>query len=120
MRDDSPSISRVSTSAPAPPMTMPAHGEQERLPHHHAQHVATLGAERHPDADFLRPLRDAVRDHAVDADGGEQKRRAGKAREQQHREAALRDRVGHHLVHRLDVGDGQCRDRAGERARRWT
>ena len=33
-----------------------------------------VGAERHADADLLRPLRDAVADHAVEADGGQRQR----------------------------------------------
>ena len=36
--------------------------------------VAARGAERHPDADFVRALADRVRGDAVDADGREQQR----------------------------------------------
>ncbi len=38
------------------------------------QHVAVVGAEGEADADFVEALADAVRDDAVDADGGEKKR----------------------------------------------
>ena len=41
--------------------------------------AAALRAERHADADLLRPLLDRVRHQAVDADGGEQQRRARRA-----------------------------------------
>ena len=86
---------------------MPTSGEDQSLPDDHAQHVAALRAERHPDADFLRALRHAVGDDAVDADGREQQRRAGENAEQQHRQTPLGDRARDDLVHRPDVGDGE-------------
>ncbi len=81
----------------------------ERLLHHHAQHVRLLRAERHPDADLLRPLRDTVRDHAVDPDRRQQERRTREHRQEQHRQPPFGDRVRHHFIHRPDVGDRQLR-----------
>ena len=39
-----------------------------RLAEHERDDVAPRGAERHADADLLRPARDEVGDHAVDPD----------------------------------------------------
>jgi hypothetical protein len=35
------------------------------------QNLSALGSQRHADSDFLRPLRDAVVDHAVQAERGQ-------------------------------------------------
>ena len=70
-------MSRVSTNgARRRRAAIPADRQQHRLPDDHPQHVASLSAERHADADFLRPLRDRIADDAVNADRGEQRARA--------------------------------------------
>ena len=48
-------------------------------------------------------LRHRIRDDAVDADACEHQRDAGEAHQQQHGEAAQRDRIGEQLFHRDDV-----------------
>ena len=88
-----------------PPMTIPATARTSACLTTMRSTSRALRAERHPDADLLRPLGDAVRDDAVDSHRRQQQRRRGEDRQQQHRQPALGDRVRDHLVHRLDVGD---------------
>ena len=58
--------------APPSPSSEAQAGERGGMAHHEPQHPPVAGAERHPDADLLRALGDAVGDDAVDADGREQ------------------------------------------------
>ena len=52
---------------------------------HHPDDLPAIGAERHPDADLVRALRDAVGRHAIEADGGEHQRDdAEQSREARH------------------------------------
>ena len=48
----------------------------------------------------MRPLGDEVGHHAINADRGQRECGGGEEREQQHREAALRQRDGDDFVHR--------------------
>ena len=70
-----------------------ANGEPDReqpagLPHHHADDLRTLRAERDADPNLLPALRDGERDHAVEADHREHRRQ--RAEEPgQHRQQAL-------------------------------
>ena len=52
-----------------------------------ADHIARARAERHADADFVGALRHRVRDHAVDAERGEDQRERGEEGQQQRQEA---------------------------------
>ena len=57
------------------------HGEAQSLAQNQPEDVAPLGAERHANADLIRPLGDKAGDHAVEANGREQQaeeREAGK------------------------------------------
>src|SRR4029453_12711734 len=49
-------------------------GQRHSLPNDQSEHITSLRAERHADADFLGALRDGVSHHAVDAERGEQER----------------------------------------------
>src|SRR5712692_7540575 len=71
-----------------------------------AEHIAALGAEGDADAKFLRALRDAVGDQAVDAHYGEQQSDGGKNSEKQHGEARAGKRIGEELIHGGDGGHG--------------
>ncbi len=48
--------------------------ERKPLPQEHRANLAPLRAERHPNPDLSRPLRDDVRDDAVDPDYPERER----------------------------------------------
>ena len=73
---------------PAPAQALrPAPRQQHALPDHKAEHVGGAGAQSHADADFVAPLRHAIGDHAVDADGGEQDGDAARTASSAKREA---------------------------------
>ena len=48
------------------------------LPDHQLQHIVLLGAQRHPDADFVRPLGHRIVQESVDSDGSESERQGSK------------------------------------------
>ncbi len=50
----------------------PDHHQRERFANHHPHDIASFSAQRHADADFVAPALDHVRDHAIEADCGEQ------------------------------------------------
>src|SRR5258708_3477509 len=96
----------------------PAHTKRRREPEAHPQpelpqpplqdqprHLAALGAERHPHADFRRPLRDRIRHDGVEADRRHHERDDSENREEsaEHpvRPCLLRD----HLLQGLDRED---------------
>ena len=87
--------------------------------------AARRRAERHPDPELARALRDQIRDHAVDADRRQPERERREQRQQQHREAPARQRLVDPLRHRPHVVDRQVRieladlaaDRRGQRRR---
>src|SRR2546423_5733953 len=73
------------------------------------QNIVRLRAERHPDTDLSRALRNAVGDCAVDPDAGEQERNGRENGEQPHHEARLPDSLPANRVHRLRDRDGKTR-----------
>src|SRR5579863_8210273 len=73
------------------------------------KNVAPLRTQGHADADFARAPARVVRDHAVDSDGGEQKRGCGKKAEQRGAETRLGDGFRKHFCHRLEIFHGQRR-----------
>ena len=85
-----------------------------------------IGAERHAHANLLRPLRDGIGDHAVDADRSPGSTPAPRTRHQQHADARLFDRAadttsvsGRTLAadsRRIDLAD-HAADRARQRGR---
>ena len=60
-------MARVSARAPAAPMTIPARASPSPRPGDKAEHIGAARAERHPDADFCRALRDRVGHHPVNS-----------------------------------------------------
>ena len=89
-------------------------------------HVAAPGAERHADADLLRPLRHRVRQHAVDADRREHQRdRRRTARNMIPNSRYCQKLRCRRVFHRRDLEDRQRRirqpdllaDRRGDRRR---
>ena len=67
-------VTRVSAAAPASPMTRPAAIITMTLRTISAKHVIRARAERHADADLATLLMHRVRDDAVEAERGEQRR----------------------------------------------
>ena len=74
-------MSRASATEATKPTTMPATANRIVSPSTCRLDVARRGAERHPHANLLHALRDAVRDHAVDAEARQQQPDAGKPRQ---------------------------------------
>ena len=58
---------RVAPTAPAAPGDADA-GERQALPQDERENLSPVGSQGHADADFLRALRDQVREYAVRAD----------------------------------------------------
>ena len=85
----------------------PGTGQRSRLPEHHPQHVVGASAQRHPDPDLLRALGDAVGDQPVNPHRREEKSGPREHGQQHHRQAALGEGVGEHLLQRLDSCDRQ-------------
>ena len=65
-------MTRVRPKAPASPATTPITASVIPCLTTSREHIDSLRAERHADADFLGALRDRVSHHAVNADGGEE------------------------------------------------
>ena len=59
-----------------------------------------LRAEGGADADFARPLRHGIRQHAEQADAGDRQREDGEGPEQHRVEPRLREALGHAILHR--------------------
>ena len=60
--------------------------------------VAAIGAERHADADFVRPLRDGVGGHAIQADRREHERDGPEQPREARHGALLIERAIHLLL----------------------
>ncbi len=71
--------------------------------------AAGRGAQREADADFGRAVRDDVRDHAVDADGGEREEQRSEDREHPRRDAAQEQVLVDVFGQRADVEDRKRR-----------
>ena len=73
-----------------------------------AEHIGALRAERHANADFVGPLHDEERHHAVNADRSEDEGDRGEDSTGAHREPPRRDGVGDHLfsVRTCAIGSG--------------
>ena len=79
----------VTKNDPTTPIDDADERQPDALDDDELQDVAAAGAERHADADLLRPLLDRVREHAVDADRGEDQRDAAEEREHPAEEEVL-------------------------------
>ena len=83
-------------------MPPPMQAERDRFDQELQQHVAALGADRHPQADLARPLGHRHQHDVHDADAADDERDAGDAGQQRrHRAHRLRADVGH-LLERAD------------------
>ena len=86
----------------------------ERAVEHHADHLPTIGAERHTYADLVGPLCDRVCRHAVQADGGQHPgddpEQSGQTR---HRALLIKGAI-QLLLQRPDAGYGQVRVGCGQ------
>jgi hypothetical protein len=81
---------------PARASVIPCRKISERMP-------VRAGAERHADCNFGGALRDQKRHHPVNADGGENHRKAGETAQHGHGEALARHGILDTLLHRCDV-----------------
>ena len=80
---------------------MPSAEQPEALRDDQAEDPAAVAAERHADADLLAPLRHLVRQHAVDADRGEEQRDRAEQHREHHRRPPAHQRLLDALLHRL-------------------
>ena len=92
---------RATPKAAATPIAIPAAPRPTPSP---ATAQSTF-AGRAPNADLARPLHDCVRQHAVDAERGQQQSQAGEHGKQQRLRAALRHLAIQHFFHGLDARD---------------
>ena len=81
-------------------------GKLYTLAHDEAKDVAALRAEGHADADFVRALLDAVRNYAVNSDGGEDERESAEKTEQDESEMRSGHGIFNQMLHGDDVEDG--------------
>jgi putative ABC transport system permease protein len=72
-----------------------------------SHHAGRRSAQRHPNADLPRALADCIRDHAVNAAGGQQHRDGGERSGQRGVEPPRPDRAVHRLGQPRDVEHGQ-------------
>ena len=93
----------VLRSATIKPRTRAGADERSGMRNDEAENIGALRAERHAHPDFVRPLHDEERHHAVDADRGEDEREPGEDRQEHDRKPARRDRIGNHLFERAHV-----------------
>ena len=120
-------MSRVTAAAPTMPMTTPTATSRSPVSDRQRQHVARRGAQRDADAQFLRALRDGVREDAVDARRAEQQRQPAEDPEHPRKQLERPEPLAAHLVHRRDredrkagirVADGRAQGaRQGRRGR---
>src|SRR6478609_8411778 len=65
--------------------------------------MASFGAQRDADANFMSALRDAISNHAINSDGGQHQRERRKYAEQGHIELAHGHCARAHLLHSTNV-----------------
>ena len=91
--------------------TTPRSGSNSREPHALAQYErhqrARLGAERATNPELAHALRDAIADHPVKTDRGDEHRRAGESEHHPRDQAVGSDVFLDHRRHRLDPRDGK-------------
>ena len=80
-------------------------GQQHAVAQHQAQQIAARGAERGADADLMGSLFHRIRNHAIDADGGEQDGHGGKHREQHGAQTVGGHGFRFDLLQRLHFGE---------------
>ena len=83
----------------------------------HPQDRAALGAERHADAELVRPLADREREHAGDADRGDGERQPREQADERRVEPLRRDRLVPDFLQRLHVIDRPIRIELRESSR---
>jgi hypothetical protein len=74
-----------------------------RSPRPHAHEAAAARAERGPNTDLVRALHHRIRDHAVDADAGEQQRGGAEDNEERRLQAVIGHRQLFDLIHGAEV-----------------
>ena len=100
-------------------------GQSHPLPKDHHHYLRPARANREADADFLRPLRHEIRQHAIDADGSQRERDGGEDRHQKTRQSRGRKGRSHHFSHGTNIGDWNVRIEVahlvadGARHREW-
>ena len=91
-------MSRVSQTAAISPTAVPATPTVRPSRSTITSTEPPGGAERHSQADFMRALRDRIRDDAVDAERGEAECERGEGGDQQHARAGLGKRARHDVL----------------------
>ena len=99
------------------PSTSPMPTRLERPTQHEADHVATIGAERHAHADLAPAARHGIGRDAVEADRGEHQRNDAEEAGKAGHGALLVEGPRHLFLERADGVHGQVGIRLGERAR---
>ncbi|MBW8896117.1 MAG: hypothetical protein JF613_08035, partial [Acidobacteria bacterium] len=100
--------------------------EEHGLPDDQSAYHPAWRAERHANADLAGPLRHGVRQHAKNANRGQQQRDGREQGQKKRVEARLRDRSSDDLLQRANIGDRHVRigcihrasRRGGNRTRR--
>ena len=67
----------------------PGDREPQSFLHDEPDHVASRGAERKTNAEFVRALRDAVSDDGIDSHSGQSERQSRETAQQIHRELSI-------------------------------
>ena len=96
--------SRPTPKAPANPMRQTDRELYQPAPQNQLPHLLRLRAERHAHADFLRPLRDGIGGHGIQADRRQDDGDAGKDREHRAEHTHIPALLREVLIHRADVG----------------
>ena len=76
----------------------PDAGEDHPLAHNQSNHVVALGAECRANSKLSSPLRSRVRDHAEEAQAGDNYGKGGKGAEQYRRKAVRSQRRRNHAI----------------------
>src|SRR6476646_6773660 len=79
------------------------------LAKHKAQHRGAIRAERHAHADLARPLRNAVRDRAIQSRRGQRESDNGEKSEEPSAQALLPDRICHFVIERNKIENAHFR-----------
>ena len=104
-------------SRPTAPATMPIAAITTPSDEHARQQVPRRGADRQPDAELARARAHRERQHAGDADDGDQQRDAGESGEHERVQPLRRQHLGAHVLERRGALDRLVRGDLADDAR---
>ena len=90
-------------------MTTPIGRERHALAHDQPEHIGLLRAERDAHAHLLRALGNRERQHAVDADAGQEQGRGAEDAEHESEQPELPEAFAAQIFHRAKAEDRQAR-----------